>query len=111
MPRSFFIFLPGLVSFYVFIFPTTYVPMLRIPEVPTMCRSVWHMHLSCQTVPELPGHARLAIAGVRTGSEFRGSLAPVHVHLPTTMDTRRCLNLPDVFIDHHALSVHIEPTG
>ena len=55
-------------------FSTTYVPMLRIPEVPTMCRSVWHMHLSCQTVPELPGHARLAIAGVRTGFRIPGLL-------------------------------------
>jgi len=44
-------------------------------------------------------------------SEFRGSLARVHVHFPTTMDIKRCLNLPDVFIDHYALSVHIEPTG
>ena len=44
-------------------------------------------------------------------SEFRGSLARVHVHLPTTLDPMRCFNLPDVFIDHPASSVHIEPTG
>ena len=43
-------------------------------------------------------------------SEFRGILARMHVHFPNTMDTKRWLNLPDVFIDHYALlSVDIEP--